>query len=150
MTDLRNILKCKHKNESTIQSYVPGRNVLQICSLCGSYRCLTPNSLYEPDWVRPKLLQEYIEKLILSKVDDEIIKSPNPHDDWDPLNLKYTGMLCEVCHEPQYITPSGDACKNDHGGAPSIPVPDGYYITEAGEVVKSVLTTEHFVDLDLD
>lgn len=29
----------------------------------------------------------------------------------------YTGKHCVVCHEPQFTTPSGDTCKNDHGGA---------------------------------
>lgn len=33
-----------------------------------------------------------------------------------PLN----GLLCDVCGEPQYETPSGEVCKNGHGGAPGI------------------------------
>lgn len=35
-------------------------------------------------------------------------------------NLKLTGTRCSVCREPQFETPSGDLCKNGHGGAPPL------------------------------
>lgn len=35
-------------------------------------------------------------------------------------DLPLTGTKCSVCKEPQYQTPSGDTCKNGHGGAPAL------------------------------
>lgn len=32
----------------------------------------------------------------------------------------YNGLLCSVCGEPQFNTPSGDVCKKGHGGAPGV------------------------------
>jgi len=29
-------------------------------------------------------------------------------------------LLCAVCREPQFATPSGPCCSNGHGGAPSV------------------------------
>jgi len=42
---------------------------------------------------------------------------------WDRFNAGDTGVcvgLCEMCEEPQYMSPGGEVCKNGHGGAPSI------------------------------
>jgi len=35
-------------------------------------------------------------------------------------NYPEAGLSCPVCGEPQYKTPSGDCCKNGHGGAPGV------------------------------
>lgn len=67
---------------------------------------------------------------------------------FDPLAVKYTGMLCIDCHKPQFITPSGDSCENGHGGAPSVPVPDGYHISPSGDLVKINTDNSHAVSAE--
>lgn len=43
-------------------------------------------------------------------------------EDFRKLGTVYTKKreICEVCHEPQFSTPSGMVCKNGHGGADTI------------------------------
>lgn len=36
-----------------------------------------------------------------------------------PENYPHTGFACSECGEPQFRTPSGDTCKNGHGGSPA-------------------------------
>lgn len=37
-----------------------------------------------------------------------------------PLPMQ-TGVICPLCDEPQFQTPSGPTCKNGHGGVEGIP-----------------------------
>jgi hypothetical protein len=68
----------------------------------------------------------------LESTDDEF----DPFNEFDPLNLKYTGKLCIDCYKPQYMTPSGETCKNGHGGSPSIELPRGFYIGIKGDIIR--------------
>lgn len=48
--------------------------------------------------------------------------------------INYTGTKCSVCNEPQYETPSGDNCKNGHGGAtPAVEVQEDAEQTSKAE-----------------
>lgn len=38
-------------------------------------------------------------------------------NDAEAFTASVTMNLCSLCGEPQYRTPSGDVCKNGHGGA---------------------------------
>lgn len=46
-------------------------------------------------------------------------KVPASFPDFESFALN--GENCTVCDEPQRTTPSGDICKNGHGGAPGKP-----------------------------
>ena len=44
-------------------------------------------------------------------------------DDQDNFISEWTNTLCSVCSAPQFTTPGGDSCENDHGGAPPLDIP---------------------------
>ena len=67
--------------------------------------------------------------LELESIDNEDIDIIH---EFDELNLKYNGLFCEICREPQYLTPSGNMCKNGHGGA---------YGVMAGEITPQQITS---------
>jgi hypothetical protein len=48
---------------------------------------------------------------------------------WSVATAEPTGTRCSVCGEPQLRSPSGDTCRNGHGGAP--PLENGQRPTEA-------------------
>ena len=55
--------------------------------------------------------------------------------------LPKTGTTCSVCGEPQYRTPSGDCCKNGHGGASPVEVIEEMELTSV-----SLIPAENAVD----
>ena len=61
--------------------------------------------------------------------EDERDKDPKaPVEQCGERSENLTGLLCSVCKQPQFMTPSGATCSNGHGGA------DGVN-PETGEVV---------------
>ena len=51
--------------------------------------------------------------------DDRLASGQTFTIDLEPI-IRWNGLLCFMCREPQYNTSSGDVCKNGHGGAPGL------------------------------
>lgn len=51
---------------------------------------------------------------------DDLIKALEDARDYVKGRKAPTQLLCSVCQEPQFKTPSGAVCKNGHGGAPGV------------------------------
>lgn len=58
--------------------------------------------------------QQDVERKAKQNEREQELVEEKPKEDAKP---KYTGTKCSVCKEPQFESPSGDVCKNAHGGA---------------------------------
>ena len=58
-------------------------------------------------------------KVYIDLLDNELLMFEATNK--NPNHRNYTGDKCSICYMPQFDTPSGVTCQNNHGGAPSIP-----------------------------
>jgi len=84
-----------------------------------------PKDILDPE-KRPEDLPEPLNEAHAQQIHEFLHRNPEKRViDVQPIKeeLVKNGLLCSVCQQPQFMSPSGPVCKNAHGGAEGIPEP---------------------------